>query len=490
MKLFYQQMLGFFLIIALSVGIIGYSALHFSTDQAYEQTYHRLEGYAKSLGELAQENDSTSPALDENFLNKMQTVMQGEDMSLRIFSLERNQLYPQTVLRVQLPNWIMKKIRQGKVVRIKNDHLNKGKGPIFSNRDAYTSIVYPWKDSSNHVIGCIWLGARVQNIEQIIEQEKKNLLTALGTTLFIGILLSFILSYYISVRIQRLSNATKRVTDGDFNASLKVGHVDEIDDLAKNFNVMVKALKKSNEEIAAQEKRREEFMADASHEMRTPLTTINGILEGLQYHAIPEEAIPKSIELMQSETKRLIRLVNENLDYEKIRSNKISLIKTKFNVFEVLSNLRTQMEQKALEADDKLLVNCPKDLFIYADKDRFTQIMVNLIQNALQFTKNGEIKIIGKRVTHGTQVIVQDTGIGMNEEQKKFIFDRFYKADVSRAKYGSGESGLGLAIVLSLIRQHGGKIEVESELGHGAKFIVTLYDEGYEQYLKKDSLEK
>lgn len=484
MKLFYQQMLGFFLIIALSVGIIGYSALHFSTDQAYEQTYHRLEGYAKSLGELAQENDSDSPALDENFLNKMQTVMQGEDMSLRIFSLERNQLYPQTVLRVQLPNWIMKKVSQGKVVRIKNDHLDKG--PAFSNKDAYTSIVYPWKDNANHVIGCIWIGARVQNVEQIVKQEKKNLITALGTTLFIGIVLSFILSYYISRRIQRISNATKKVTDGNFNVSLKAGHIDEIDDLSRNFNAMVEALKKSDEEIEAQEKRREEFMADASHEMRTPLTTINGILEGLQYHAIPEEAIPKSIELMQGETKRLIRLVNENLDYEKIRSNKITLLKTNFKAFEVLNNLVTQMDQKAQDANDKLILQCPQDLNIYADKDRFTQIMVNLVQNAIQFTKNGKIEITGKRVEHGTQISIQDTGIGMSKDQKKFIFDRFYKADVSRAKYGSGESGLGLAIVLSLIRQHGGKIEVESNLNQGSKFIVTLYDEGYERYLKKE----
>ncbi|QNQ83375.1 HAMP domain-containing histidine kinase [Lactobacillus sp. PV037] len=484
MKLFYQQMLGFFLIIALSIGIIGYSAVHSSSNQAYEQTYSRLEGYAKSLGELAQEDSPVSPSLDENFLNKMQTVMQGEDMSIKFFDLGRNQLYPRTVLRVQLPEWITKKVSQGKIVKIKNDHTNKG--PAFSNRDAYTSIIYPWRDSKNKIIGYIWIGARVKNVEYMIDQEKRKLITALGVTMLIAIFLSFLLSFYMTKRIQRLSSATKKIADGDFDVTLQAGQVDEIDDLARNFNAMVKALRRSNDEIAAQEKRREEFMADASHEMRTPLTTINGILEGLQYNAIPKEAIPKSIELMQGETKRLIRLVNENLDYEKIRSNKITLLKTKFKAFEVLNNLVVQMSKKVQEKNDKLVLNCPQDLTIYADKDRFTQIMVNLIQNAIQFTKDGVIKITGKHVEHGAQFSVEDTGIGMSDDQKKFIFDRFYKADVSRAKYGSGESGLGLAIVLSLIRQHGGKIEVESDLNKGSKFIVTLYDEGYERFLKKE----
>lgn len=265
---------------------------------------------------------------------------------------------------------------------------------------------------------------------------------------------------------------------------MKHKDTDEIDDLARNFNIMVNALKESNDEIKAQEKRREQFMADAAHEMRTPLTTINGLLEGFEYDAIPEEAKPKSIALMHSETKRLIRLVNENLNYEKIRNNKISLIQSRFNATEVLTNLLTQMKQKAIQKNDKLILDCPSEVEVYADKDRFTQIMVNLVQNALQFTENGKIKISAWRIKHGAQFEIADTGIGMSQKQMKYIFERFYKADPSRAKIGSGESGLGLSIVLSLIKQHGGKIDVDSEPGKGAKFTVTLYDKGYKEFIK------
>lgn len=479
MKLFYQQMLAFLLIIVTSIAIIGYSALNFATNQAYEQSYHRLEGYARSLENLALESGPSSKKLDHNFLSKMQIVMQGEDMNLRIFNSKSEQVYPETPAKLSIPKSITKKLKKGDVIKIKNDHEDRRVS--FSSRDAYTSILYPWRRNGKFV-GILWIGSRVQNVEQAIKREKRNLATALLITLLVGVFLSFILSYFISNRIQRLSKATKKIAQGNFNVHLNHGEADEIDGLAHDFNLMVSALKKSNEEIKAQEQRRDEFMADAAHEMRTPLTTINGILEGLQYNAIPEADKPKSIALMQSETRRLIRLVNENLDYEKIRSNKITLLKTNFNAFVVLSDLLTQMKKKANQENDELVLHCPEKVEVYADRDRFTQIMVNLVQNALQFTKDGTVTISGKRIEHGAQFSVRDTGIGMSDDQKKFIFDRFYKADASRAKLGSGESGLGLAIVLSLIRQHGGKIEVDSEPDIGSTFTVTLYDEGYEDY--------
>ncbi len=136
-------------------------------------------------------------------------------------------------------------------------------------------------------------------------------------------MLSYILARYSVRRINRLRYATHSVANGDFDIQVDSNHKDEIDDLADDFNGMVNSLRTSNEEIKRQEKRRREFMADAAHEMRTPLTTINGILEGLAYDAIPEEDKGHSIELMQNETKRLIRLVNENLDYEKFEPDRL-----------------------------------------------------------------------------------------------------------------------------------------------------------------------
>ena len=326
MKLFYQEILGFLLVIITSIVIIGSSTIHFATIQAYSQSYTRLEGYGTSIGKLALAKDNPKHELDAKFLKNLQVVMEGEDVNLRIFNNKNRQVYPETTMNWALPQKLFKQLKNGKTIRIRNDHQD-GRVSSFSNKDAYTSVIVPWR-SKGKLVGVIWIGSRVQNVEQMIVREKHNLLTALLSSLVIGGLISFILSYYISRKIKLLSNATKKVAQGDFNVHLKHKDTDEIDDLARNFNIMVNALKESNDEIKAQEKRREQFMADAAHEMRTPLTTINGLLEGFEYDAIPEEAKPKSIALMHSETKRLIRLVNENLDYEKIRNNKISLIQS------------------------------------------------------------------------------------------------------------------------------------------------------------------
>src|SRR5699024_495375 len=162
-------------------------------------------------------------------------------------------------------------------------------------------------------------------------------------------------------------------------------------------------------------------------------------------------------ELMRSETNRLIRLVNENLDYEKIRNNQILLFKTDFDSVPVTKNILTQLEQKAADTGNELVYEGPDEAQVYADKDRCTQIMFNLIQNGLQFTNGGTVKVGVTRLDdeHATKFTVGDNGIGMDKSQMHFIFDRFYKADPSRKKAGIGESGLGLSIVSSLVQQHG-----------------------------------
>lgn len=477
-------MLSFLLIIVTTISIIGYSEIGYARNQAYTQNYQRMESYANSLGNLAEADSQNGTALlSNNFLNQLEYVLRGDDAHLRIFNDKNEQIYPKTKARIQLSQEVFTTLKNGQEIRIQNNHNENS--PISSTKDAYTGVLVPWMNGKN-LVGIVWIGSRVKHVERPILMAKRNLLRALLITVAVGLLLSFIISYYSTKRIKRLSRATQKVASGNFNVQIEHKDSDEIDQLAENFNKMVQALKQSNEEVKAQEERRDQFMADAAHEMRTPLTTINGILEGLQYDAIPEDSKPKSIALMQRETKRLIRLVNENLDYEKIRNNQIMLVKTNFNATIILHDLKSQLKQNATKANDELVVEEPDQLPIYADRDRFTQVMVNLVQNAIQFTHDGKIIISGKRIEHGTQLSVKDNGIGMSKNQTKYIFERFFKADPSRARMGTGESGLGLAIVSSLIKQHGGKVEVFSTPGKGSTFTVTFYDKGYEQFVAKN----
>lgn len=325
----------------------------------------------------------------------------------------------------------------------------------------------------------------------IVTQPAGNVsdsVASVTSDLFKGFIVASVVAIFVSYffatrqvkRINRMRSATKKIASGDFDVTIPDNGKDEFDDLAADFNSMAISLSESQEEIERQEERRRQFMADAAHEMRTPLTTINGLLEGLQYNAIPEDQRSKAISLMQNETARLIRLVNENLDYEKIRTNQISMVVKKFDATKALRGLLTQLEAKAKASGDQLILNTDESIDVYADYDRFIQIMVNIIQNAIQFTTDGTIAIGVHKEEKRTVVQISDTGIGMSEDQIKNIWDRYYKVDPSRKNTKYGESGLGLSIVQELVRLHKGSIQVESELEKGTTFTVSFPDEEVE----------
>ena len=321
------------------------------------------------------------------------------------------------------------------------------------------------------------MGAFVSDINTNVNQINRNLIRSLLVSCLVAIVASYILARYYTSRINRLRKATNQVAKGNYDVQMASRNRDEIDDLINDFNGMTHSLKASQEEIQRQEERRREFMANASHEMRTPLTTINGLLEGLAYDAIPEESKEESIELMRSETSRLIRLVNENLDYEKIRSNQITLNLHEFNAVDALHNIVEQLKQKADDSGNVLELQAPKEIEVYADYDRFVQVMFNITQNAIQFTQNGTITLSAQRGYEETIVKVADTGMGMSDEQLKNIWERYYKADPSRKNTKYGESGLGLSIVHQLVQLHHGKISVTSKEGVGTTFTVIFPDQ-------------
>ncbi|MEG0078776.1 sensor histidine kinase, partial [Enterococcus sp.] len=190
----------------------------------------------------------------------------------------------------------------------------------------------------------------------------------------------------------------------------------------------------------------------------------------------PENQKENAVRLMKNETERLISLVKENLDYEKIRTNQISIVVKKFNGTEALKNILTQLDAKAEAAGDTLHFDVTEPIEVYADYDRFVQIVVNIIQNAIQFTQDGDIYVNLKKGYLETIVEIKDTGIGMSPEQQRNIWDRYYKADPSRKNRKFGESGLGLPIVQQLVRLHKGSIKVDSQLNEGTKFIITFPD--------------
>jgi signal transduction histidine kinase len=303
-------------------------------------------------------------------------------------------------------------------------------------------------------------------------------------TIMIALAVSFLLSWFLSRihvnRIRRLREATSLVSAGDYTVKVPSSTFDEIGELANDFNHMVDKINQSMEEIESLENRRRQFMADVSHEMRTPLTTISGVIEGLKNDMIPEEDKERGINLVSQEAKRLIRLVNENLDYDKIRSNQIKLFKELIPLDEVLEIIQEQLFIQAEEKNIQILVEVEPNVNIYADYDRLIQILINITKNSIQFTSNGTIWLRGRLDKNETIIEIEDTGIGIDPDEVENIWRRFYKADISRTSNPYGEFGLGLSIVKQLVLLHNGDISVFSEKGQGTKFVIRFMQSGLE----------
>lgn len=473
----YQQLLSFFLVIAVTILLLGFSFSRMSKTFVYDNTWRNLEKYSDSLVQQSLTINSKGQnkiSFDVPTLKTTEALLENQSVHFTVFNPKNQVIYPNNGMSPKITKNDWKHLRKDQIVRKvnnKNFRLTNGK-----TRPAMIEVLKPYYYKKK-LVAAVSAGAFISDVNSNVDRINRDLLKGLGVSLIISMVISFFIASRLNRRISRLRNAANQVANGNYQIRVKTSGKDEIGELINDFNHMTESLDKADKEIQRQEERRQEFLADAAHEMRTPLTTISGILEGIKYDVIPQESRTKSIDLMSSETQRLIRLVNENLDYEKIRSNSIQLDKRHFNATQVLNNLVEQLENKAAESKDKIDLHAPKDLPIYADYDRFVQIVFNITNNAIQFTDKGTITITGERGYNETIVRVADTGIGMTDAQQKNIFERYYKADASRRSGKYGESGLGLAIVHQLVKQHGGNITVESAPGKGTTFTVIIPDQ-------------
>lgn len=487
MKMLYQQLIGFFAVIMVTLVIVSILFIRSTTNTVWENGFKQLEQYTDVLKNNAV--DENTYVINARFIQNAEEILSDQHVHFVIYDANNVAKYPvsQKSQMAAIKSSYWKKLNQGSAVAVPEMMTN----PVSGQAQSMT-IYYQPVFLSEKLLFVIAAFAPVEQIRSSINKTEHNLLIAFVLSTLAAFIISYFIASYQVRRINQLRQATHQVAEGNYDVTVKMksrSH-DEVAELADDFRDMVTSLKASQQEIQRQEDRRRQFMADAAHEMRTPLTTINGLLEGLAYDAIPEESKGKSIELMRNETNRLIRLVNENLDYEKIRTNQILLSKHTFNARKDLDNITEQLTQKAEEAGDTITIEAPENLPTYADHDRFVQILFNIVQNAVQFTQNGQITINGKLGYHQTEFRVSDTGIGMSKDQMKNIWERYYKADPSRKNTKYGESGLGMAIVHQLMGLHGGTIDVDSELGSGTTFTLIFPDEETAPKQKKQSASK
>ena len=462
MKYFYQQLFGFVSVVLLTIAACGILFYNVMSNNVYTQRSQQLQSYAKGL---------IATDMSDADIYKLGTILREENVSIAMFDENNEMTYPSRSLDTNsaLTEDELNHLKNGAAINLKEVQMNFTGEAV----DNLITVYYPIIKNGQYK-GYVALASPMSRIQTEVRELRNSMFIAFGAAIIIGIMMSFVFANYQTRRINKLRMATHKISEGDFDVKLPVESRDEFDDLIKDFNNMAHSLRESEREVERQENVRRQFMMDVAHEMRTPLTTMNGLLDGLKYNMVPESRRGRSLELISSETQRLIRLVNENLDYEKIRSNQVVLVQHRFAGIGAIQTVVEQMQELAKVKNNTLRYECDKDFSVYADYDRFVQILVNITKNANQFTDNGEIVV--KAWNEGKKAIVEisDTGIGINESEIKEIWERFYKADVSRKSTKYGESGLGLAIVKSLVTSHRGTISVKSEVNKGTTFRVVF----------------
>ncbi|WKY44634.1 HAMP domain-containing sensor histidine kinase [Eubacteriaceae bacterium ES2] len=305
-----------------------------------------------------------------------------------------------------------------------------------------------------------WPNLASDQLAGIINRQKATLLF----TLLLGSILIFLASAMIVRPIKRISAATKKVANGDFDLQLKVKGEDEVAVLARNFNLMTQALSR-NDYI------HRDFVSNVSHEFKTPIASIKGFGKLLKDPELSEEKRQEYIEIIVEESERLGKLSANVLKLSELENGVIALKMDPFSLDECIRRvvllLQEKWEAKELDLEVKL-----DEVMMLGDRELIDLVVINLFTNAINYSDiKGSIGLELAETMSEISLVIWDNGCGIDTEDQKKIFDRFYKADHSRSSPGSG---LGLTIAQRIIALHDGSIEVISEFGKGSKFRVNL----------------
>lgn len=276
---------------------------------------------------------------------------------------------------------------------------------------------------------------------------------------------SYVSSKRITQPVKQMKSITQKFAAGDLNERVPESDIPELNQLSVSFNSMASS-------IGDVEQRRRELISDLTHELRTPLTVMRGYLEELADGRI--EGSPELYLRLIRETRRLERLIHDLQELSKAEAGYLSINSQSLDLFPLLNSLVTRFADQLLEEGPSLELKCSPDIpAVLADRDRTEQILVNLLGNAVRYTETGSIMVEAVKVNRQVWISVKDTGIGIAEQDLPFLFERFWRADPSRASH-SGGTGIGLAIARRLVELQGGQIEVESKLGKGSTFRFCL----------------
>lgn len=309
-----------------------------------------------------------------------------------------------------------------------------------------------------------WLGWRQDSYWAFL------VLCVMGVLFFImviAIMFPFVRTKHVKF-YQSILDALKKISQGDFDVSIPMH-----EDFRDEYGSLVEGINQMADSLGEMEQMRQEFISNVSHEIQSPLTSIHGFARALQSEEISEEERQSYLQIIEMETMRLSKLSENLLKLTSLESEHHPMELKSYRLDQQLRNIALVSEPQWLDKRIELDLNLDK-VEIVADQEMLSQVWMNLVHNAIKFTPEGGAIHIEARMANGTgEVCITDSGIGIDEAHIPHLFERFFKADVSRNRTIAG-NGLGLSIVQKIVQLHHGDIQVSSRKGEGATFCVKL----------------
>lgn len=365
--------------------------------------------------------------------------------------------------RAKIPDSIMKSALTGEYFETSN------LGGIYKNN--YYTVGVPIivnSNGQNIAVGVAFVSSEASSISDFTANITKIFFFAAIATFAIVFCMVGLYTYNMVRPLRQMAQAAKSFGAGDFSSRVPVTSQDEIGQLAIAFNNMADSL-------ATSEGTRRSFIANVSHELKTPMTTIAGFIDGILDGTIPPERQGYYLNIVSTEVRRLSRLVQSMLALSRIDSGELRMNKQRFDLTNILISTLLTFEQKT--GDRNIRVEGLEEadtIFVDGDPDMIHQVVYNLIENAVKFTnEGGYIRISLSDAPDRTTLEIRNSGQGIQPDELPHIFERFYKTDKSRSKDKNG-MGLGLYIVKTILRLHGGDITAASETGSYCSFTLWL----------------
>ena len=287
------------------------------------------------------------------------------------------------------------------------------------------------------------------------------------------VIISFMFARYISAPILYLNEAALDIAKGNTDRNINIRRSDEFGTLSNSLNQMATTLREDNQQLKRLNEQQQQFFADITHEVRNPLHTIAGSLEMLEIQDLPADKKDKYLVTARKQTLRIGRLFEDLKTLQRYDLDDSFLNKKEADLKVIAQDISETYQALAEEKDIQLLVECEGKTTCMIDVNKIEQVMDNLVSNAIKYSNGGQITIAIQKTGNQIQVSISDEGIGIDKEHLERLFDRFYRTDKARSR-DKGGTGLGLAVVKSILNAHGSDIHVESTLGKGSTFYFEL----------------